>query len=229
MKKVISTLLALGTVMASMSCAAISAEAKTIKGDLNGDNFITLRDATLVQRVAVGAITPTEDQTYSSDYNNDGVTSTLDSFEIQKYLCYDSATLDKYAANVVQRMEFIELLNAERVANGLKPFEYNDAMLAAGHQRATEVLNGHVSTRPNGDGFWTILEEYNISYNDKVSPYHFYGPGSMYGDEFLETLQKNYSGSNQIYPQLMSDKFSTICVGAVKSGGSTYTWVIIIN
>ena len=229
MKKVISTLLALGTVMASMSCAAISAEAKTIKGDMNGDNSITLRDATLVQRAAVGAITPTEDQKYSGDYNNDGSISSQDSFEIQKYLCYDSATLDKYASNVVERMKFIELLNAERVANGLKPFEYNDAMLAAGHQRAIEIVEGYTSTRPDGAGFWTILDEYNIKYNDKVQPYYFYGPGKMYGDEFLDDLKAGKNGSEKIYSELMSDKYSTICVGAVKSGGSNYTWVIIIN
>ncbi len=229
MKKAISVLLALGAVLASVSCAAITAEATTIKGDINGDNRITLRDATLIQKITVGSISPTSDQSYSGDFNSDGTVSSLDAFEVQKFLCLDKSTVDTYSPNISARIEFLDALNEERVANGLEPFEYNDAMLAAGHQRAVEVMNGSVSIRPDGSSFVTIFEEFNLEYNPSVQPYQFYSVEDMNGKKCLKSLKEDFSGENQIYTLLMSDKFSTICVGAIQCGGSSYKWVIVIN
>lgn len=229
LKKSISLLLAFGAVLASISCAAVNAEAATIKGDLNGDNNISLRDATLIQKITANLITPTEEQLNSGDFNNDGGVSALDSLEIQKYLCLDRSVVDTYSPNKTERINFINALNEDRQTLGLKPFEYNDATLAAGHQRAVEIMDGYTYKRPDGSQFWTILTEYNLGYHASPVPYQFFVVDDMNGVDCYESIKENYNGANQIYPQLMSADYTTLCVGAIQCGGSSNKWVIILN
>ena len=54
-------------------------------GDLNGDGFIDVSDAVIVQKWTSGRITLDERQLYVGDVNDDGTVDILDAAEIQKY------------------------------------------------------------------------------------------------------------------------------------------------
>ena len=119
MRKFISTLLAAATVIASLSFGMISADAATIKGDVNGDNNITLRDATLAQKINVGSLSPSTNQKNSADFDSNNSVELADALLIQKFVCLDKTTLDTYSPNRVNRIAFLDLLNADRAAAGL--------------------------------------------------------------------------------------------------------------
>lgn len=223
MKKSITALITFAAAAAIISGTSITANAATIKGDVNGDNNITLRDATAIQKITAHSVTPTDEQSYSADFNGDGRISVLDAFLIQKYVAKDSDTLNQYAPYKETRTAFIDLVNAERIAAGAEPFEINDATLAAGNIRANEVAAGASMIRSDGSQFWTIFDECNLTYTQG------------YATELLQKYSKdpqalwNYIKENDSYTYegLMSSKYTTLCVGAVPSGRSSYQWVLI--
>lgn len=57
-------------------------------GDVNGDGFITITDATLIQVYLSGRIELTEEQIKQCDFDFDGIVSIRDTTCIQKYLTY---------------------------------------------------------------------------------------------------------------------------------------------
>ena len=55
-------------------------------GDMNGDGFITIEDATLLQKISLGLLEPTNVQFYCADVNGDGNISIRDVTLVQKYI-----------------------------------------------------------------------------------------------------------------------------------------------
>ena len=231
MKKFISLLLAAAAVASCVSCAAISADAATIKGDLNGDNLITLRDAAIAQKIDVGLISPTSEQSYSGDMDDNGSVGAADSLIIQKYVCLDSTTLDNLSPNRVQRIKFIDKINADRVAAGVEPFEYTDAHLEAGNIRAKEYLATDKShARPDGRLFITILEECNLPENPSPTEAEY---GAVTGNSATDVYKavKQHDGDEGIYTLLLDGSYKTLCVGSVPSPTSTRQsyWIVLID
>lgn len=58
---------------------------KVILGDANGDNLITIADATLIQKVAAGLDTLTEKYVKAADVDGNGTINIKDATYIQKY------------------------------------------------------------------------------------------------------------------------------------------------
>lgn len=231
MKKALSLVLTAAAVLSSMAFSSISADAAAIKGDLNGDNLITLRDASIAQKIAVGLISPNENQLKGGDLNGDGVVTSVDSFIIQKYVCLDKATLDDLAPNKEEREELIGMINADRIAKGLDPFSYTDANLEAGNIRANEYLQVPKSTRPDSQAFYTVLEECNLQYNTGITPHEFAAFDYAYATDVYNTLTKYYNSTGEMYDILTSPRYTTICVGSVKdpTSANKYCWIIIAN
>ena len=222
MKKLISTLLAAATVIASLSFGMISADAATIKGDVNGDNNITLRDATLAQKINVGSLSPGTNQKNSADFDSSGSVELADALLIQKFVCLDKTTLDTYSPNRVNRIAFLYLLNADRTAAGLADIKYNDAMLEAGNIRAREYKETGKNERLDGRSFTTIFAECNLD-TTGGSPYEKSGTDVISG----ERLYNIYKTENStVYKYMMSSKCTVVCVGSIPNTKTTATWVI---
>lgn len=226
MKRMLGAVVAAVVVISAVSCCAVTAEAKTIRGDLNGDNNITLRDASFIQRISTNIISPTVDQRYSADFNEDGQVSAMDAYEIQKLLCNMTTSISKYTPNKAERIEFIELINADRVALGRAPFDYNDATLAAGTIRAKECINGYTQTRPNGSDFWTVLGECNLTNKSTPIPWQFIGVEKADGTTMYNYIKNSVPNT---YEVLTGNAYTTLCVGCVENSNDTAQWVMVVN
>ena len=238
MKKAVSIIAAAATAVASLSCSVITADATTIKGDVNGDNRTTLRDATLVQKIQVGMVSPNTNQSYSADFDSDGSIKLEDALGIQRFVCLDNSTVEQYSPNREQRIAFLEALNADRIAANLSPIEYNDAMLEAGNIRALEYYKTGTHTRPDSSSYETVLEECNLKYNASVPPLELVGKDGGLGENFYNNLKKKDAASpDQVYRLLMSENCTTVCVGAYPDPNDStadisqknHYWVILAN
>lgn len=224
MKRLISTIVAAAIAFASLSCTMISADAATIRGDVNGDNHITLRDATLAQKINVGSKTPSKNEKYSADFDASGTVELSDALLIQKFVCLDKTTLDTYAPNRSQRIAFLNLLNADREAEGLSPIEYNDAMLDAGTIRAREYIERGDNYRADGSQFYTIFAECNLNVNTAGSlekTGHDVSNGTR-----LYNIYK--SANSPVFQYMMSSDCTVVCIGSIldSTSSSMATWVI---
>lgn len=227
MKKLISVLLAAATMIAAVTCGAVTADAATIRGDVNGDNKISLRDATMVQKINAGLITPTSAQSYSADFNANDSVELVDALLIQKYVCYDKETLNIYSPNREQRILFLEAVNADRVALGYDPIEYSDAMLEAGNIRAQEYLMNEDHMRPNGRSFDSIITECNLPTNPDFTILEKTAYDSIKGKTFYNNMK---SDNTKVYKAMMTAECRVVCVGSIPSTTSSRsaTWAIVI-
>lgn len=231
MRRAVGILLAAATFMSCLSFSSISADAFAIKGDLNGDGKISLRDASIAQKIDVGLITASSDQLRSGDINNDGVVNSQDSLLIQKYVCLDTETMELITPNKEERIAFVNKINQDRINLGLTPFTCTDAHYEAGTIRANEYLTSAQNTRPDGSAFYTVLTECNIGYNPNATPNQLAVSTLPDATSVYNHLVKNFTGENKMYTLLTSAEYNTVCVGSVKIPGNTrnYQWVIIIN
>ena len=222
MKKLISAVIAAAVAFASLSCGMIPADAATIKGDVNGDNKITLRDATLAQRINVGKLTPSNYQRDSADFDSSGSVELSDALLIQKFVCLDKVTLDTYSPSRSQRIAFLNAMNADREASGLSSIDYNDAMLEAGNIRAKEYKQNNSSIRPDGRAFTTVFADCNLSGSEK-NAIEKTGHDVIDGAR-LYNIYKN--ANSELYRFMMSSDCKLVCVGSIPDSETTATWVI---
>ena len=225
MKKLISTLVAAAVFFASMTCGMISADAATIKGDVNGDNKITLRDASLAQKINVGSLSPSTNQKNSADFDSSGTVELADSLLIQKFVCLDKTTLDTYSPNRSQRIVFLNLMNADRKASGLSEISYNDAMLEAGNIRAREYKQNNSSTRPDGRTFVTVFADCNLKADEKKA-IEKKGYDVIDGER-LYNIYKN--ANSDLYQFMMSEECTVVCIGSIPESETMATWVIDVS
>lgn len=59
------------------------------------------------------------------------------------------------------------LINQQRVANGLAAFVWSDALTNAAMVRAQEITSKFSHTRPNGTDFWTV--DSNVQYGENLA------------------------------------------------------------
>lgn len=226
MKKTISILLAFAAISAIFTATPLKADAATIKGDLNGDNTITLRDASIAQIIVMELIEPTDEQSYSADFNSDGKISLVDASLIQKYSIGDATILNQYAPYQTARTSLTDMINNARIEQGLPALETNDATMAAGNIRAAEVLNGYIVKRPDGTQFQTIFDECNLTYTKGYAT-EVNIKDTKNPQQLFEIFKTNYPDE---YNKLVSSTtYKTLCIGAVQSGRNTYQWVILFG
>jgi len=231
MKKVLGLILTAATVLSCVSFSSINAGAYAITGDLNGDNKISLRDASVAQKIDVGLITPSSDQLKSGDLNNDGAVNIKDSLILQKYVCLDKTTVDMITPNLEERKSLVALINSDREALGLDPLVCTDAHYEAGNIIANEYLSGYTDKRPDGSEFYTVLEQCNLGYNSSATPNIATFTTAIDAEKVYKRITEGYTGDGKLYTQITSSQYNTLCVGSVKKTGTSdqYLWVIIIN
>ncbi len=253
MKKLTCLLISAATAAAVVSTAAMPASADyMLMGDVNIDSSVSLRDATMAQKIQLGTLSPTAEQKNVADINGNGTVEVADAYLIQRLACYDdelvnygakSATVQTFSNAKKQRIKFYEAVNADRAAKGLSAIEYNDAMLAAGQelaeQFATEVANGKTvfsGKRYNSiKHFSTIVEDYKLptcSTGTPASPMAI-RDDKLKGDALYKVIKQDVedNGSKSSYYNLytnvlMGAKVKVIYAGAYPLDNSSAHWII---
>ncbi len=221
MKRAISVLLA-----ACLLCvSAISANAMYVAGDIDGSGTISVKDASLIQKITAGLYTPTADELDAADMNGDGEVSLLDVLVTLRYVARDAATINEYAYKLSERIELIELINEARAERGVAALEYNDTTLAVGQIRAQEVADGYETTRADGRNKKTIFTDYNLPSNSCYE--QFFRTGSSADDAYDYLL--TYVPEDEFENYIMSSAYTTICVGTIKISNFTSQWVIDLS
>ena len=225
-KRVLSVLISFGILAAVLCGTSLTANAATIKGDINGDNKISTLDAFMILRIAVHAVEPTDEQKYSADFNNDGFVTVTDAFLVQKYSLEISYVLDEYAPNLRNRIELINLINSDREERGLTPLKYNDATLTVGQIRAEEYVNGNRDCRADGSAIDTVFPQCNLTARELIQ---YTAVTQKYGSTAHDYITKYSSATYESY--FMSPQYKTICVGTFQdtTHPRLMQWVIYLS
>ena len=258
MKKLVKVLASAAIIASITVAAAIPAGATyLVMGDINKDSYVTLRDATLAQRIQLGLVSATADQQYVGDMDKNGSVTLADAYMIQRVATKEAALLEDhdgvensgFCPNREQRVAFYEALNAERKSKGLAEVEYNDAMLDAGQelciqwQREREdPLNTnqdmYSQTRPAdyagspGKLAETVFADYGIK-NTGQAQIHFSHSQPYKGAAYFETMKEDVeeNGSKSDYYVVYNDNLMnpnyTIFLIGEKKTNSVASWIIM--
>lgn len=225
MKRIFSLVITAAIILTALSCSAISASADTIRGDINGDNNITLRDATLVQKILAKSLDANAYQKVSADFDKNSTVELADALLIQKYVCMDKTTVDEIVPNRSQRIAFYTALNQDRVSAGLTAIDYNDAMMEAGTIRAREYIERGDNYRADGKSqFTTIFAECNLDASNG-SPLEKTAHDVVNGTRFYNICKND---STPVYNYMMTSSCTIVCLGSIPDSSSSTmaTWVI---
>ncbi len=249
MKKLVSVLLSAAVFVAAAAAAPVAYADYLLKGDVNKDGNVTLRDATIAQRVQVSG--GTAEQVRLSDVNGDGSVSVMDAYIIQRCATGDTELLDEgYCPNRDHRLDFYAALNEDRASYGLKPYEPNDAVLAAGQELCEtwfeERLDPENTDKNHYSGlrvytdstgkqrrYDTVFEDYGITRPVSIpyilTAYGQSGDGGSYYSYIKKDIEK-YGVSSTYYSIyndiLMTTNPPAICVGEHYDGLAA-CWVIV--
>ena len=142
MKRFVSLMLSAATVTAALCLSSLSASADyLLRGDVNHDGNVTLRDASLAQKMQLSESDNSGDRT-AADMDGNGKIAVMDAYLIQRFATLDYKVLEGDAENGIDayarcrstRLDFYNSLNQDRVAHGISPIKINDAALAAGQE-----------------------------------------------------------------------------------------------
>lgn len=113
--------------------------------------------------------------------------------------------------------QVVDLVNAERVKEGLAPLTINTKVQAAAQVRARECEQSFSHTRPNGSSFATALKEQNVSYRSA-------GENIAWGQRSPEEVMKGWMNSPGHRANIMNPNFTTIGVGYYQNANGTNYW-----
>ena len=113
--------------------------------------------------------------------------------------------------------EVVDLVNAERVKEGLAPLTISLDVQAAAMIRAKECEQLFSHTRPNGSSFATALKEQGVSYRSA-------GENIAWGQRSPEEVMKAWMNSSGHRANIMNPNFTTIGVGYYENANGTDYW-----
>lgn len=113
--------------------------------------------------------------------------------------------------------EVVDLVNAERAKEGLKPLTIDTKVQAAAQIRAKECEQSFSHTRPNGSSFATALKEQNVSYRSA-------GENIAWGQRSPEAVMNAWMNSQGHRANIMNPNFTTIGVGYYQNANGTNYW-----
>jgi len=144
--------------------SAFSASAAEL-GDVDGDGSVTIQDACWIL------------ETYAkvtADVDEDGVISVQDAVMVLQYYAKQAAgitvsweILRMSAAEQLawdRSQKVLELVNENRVENGLAELSFNKELYQAASIRAEELATSFSHSRPNGKSAFSVLDDLEIFY-----------------------------------------------------------------
>lgn len=115
-------------------------------------------------------------------------------------------------------VQVIELVNAERAKEGLKPLVYDASIEKAALVRAKEIQTSFSHTRPNGTGFITAMQEAGVTYRRA-------GENIAWGQRTPEEVVKVWMNSPSHRANIMNVNYGRIGVGHLTNARGTSYWV----
>lgn len=118
--------------------------------------------------------------------------------------------------------EVLRLVNIERSKAGLSALTTNATLKAAADKRAQETKVSFSHTRPNGNKFSTVLQEYGISYRTA-------GENIAYGQRSPQEVVNGWMNSPGHRANILNANFGKIGIGVYQSGGVIYWSQLFTN
>lgn len=115
----------------------------------------------------------------------------------------------------VQRV--IDLVNAQREANGLGALSTTSTLQKMANARAAELVQAFSHTRPNGSSCFTVFEEYGVAY-------WTVGENIAAGQRTADVVMNSWMNSSGHRANILNGDFTHIGVGRYESDGTIY-WV----
>lgn len=176
--RILACMLSLLLGMLLWSGSTLSASASQV-GDVDGDGFITVQDATLILEMyaktsADISMNLSNEMVTTADVDDDGMISMRDAIMVLEYYAKQAAGL-AVNWNILQQSEaektawfrsqkVLEYVNQYRTENGLSTLSYNETLYQAATIRAKELKQSFSHSRPNGKSAFSILDEMDIFY-----------------------------------------------------------------
>lgn len=120
--------------------------------------------------------------------------------------------------------EAIRLINAERAAAGLDELETDDTLLQMAAVRAKELEESYTHTRPNGEDWKTVFDEFGKKLTNKRGENIYYGKQLAGASATVDGWMKS-SGHKA---NIMQEEITQIGVGYYGDGTYHY-WVMIVS
>lgn len=136
-------------------------------------------------------------------------------------------TVSVYAANDSYQRKVAELVNHERIANGLRPLLYSRQLSEVANRRAEELAQmGTIQhVRPDGSSYDTIYGEYGLSlslWGENTARYYQTPYTVMYGDGIGG---KGWMNSSSHYANIMKSGYVFIGIGVTTDSSGKLYWV----
>lgn len=207
-KSLLSTLTILVTFMI---CIPFSVSADSVqKGDANGDGKINIRDAAFI---AI-SLASNKKLDLSADYNNDGKADIRDAASI---------AIDAARNSGSYQNEILDLVNKERAKVGSAPLTINCTLNRMAAERAIESSDHFSHTRPNGEEFYTIFDEYDVDYS-------YCGENLAAGNSTAKDTVDQWINSPSHYQNMIDPEYTQIGIGYYYDENSPckYHWVQLL-
>lgn len=146
----------------STSVAVASTNSNTAYGDLDNNGVIYTVDALMILHYTVGKITFIDTQKLQGDVTGEGEISAIDALTVLHYVVSKIKKFpveNKDTSTQSMHLQILELVNAERQKNGVKPLQYYYEAQYAADIRTEEIVMLFSHTRPNNTSCFTVLED----------------------------------------------------------------------
>lgn len=201
-----------------------------ILGDVDGDGKVTLLDAKISLKAAVGISYDGIKNKKAMDVDKNGDYNLKDAKVILQ-VAVGIGTVEEILKRpeITQKPEqsvgtqgsyaraVLSIVNEERAKYGLQSLSWDASLAKAADVRAreTETLFSH--TRPNGSSCFTVLNEMNISYMGC-------GENIAYGQMTPQEVMNAWMNSEGHRNNILDPNYTKLGVGCYRASNGTYYW-----
>lgn len=209
-------------------------------GDINSDDNVNYEDALILQQY-LAKKNPVVMNFKASDIDSDGETDIFDLIYLKRYLnsgtfpnkrpsettsvtttttTTTTTTITTTTANSQDEErakieKVVEIVNEERAKVGLDPVKLNETLTSAAMLRAEEITELFSHTRPNGESWYTVYDEFGINYYTAAE-------NIAAGNSTAEKTMDQWINSEGHYNNIINSGVTEIGVGYVYDPDSPY-------
>lgn len=114
-------------------------------------------------------------------------------------------------------MQVWDIVNEERAKEGKSALEWDEDISELTTIRAEELASSYSHTRPDGQSFYSVFSENDMSYRSC-------GENIAAGQKTPEIVMNAWMNSTGHRNNILKDSYTHMAVGCYTSGGRTY-WV----
>lgn len=106
----------------------------------------------------------------------------------------------------------LNLMNQQRVAQGLSQLSWSDALTSAAQVRANEITTSFSHTRPNGSAFWTV--DSNVQYGENLAKLY----------QSADSVYTAWMNSPTHAANIMDSGYKTVGIAVCQTGDGSWYW-----